>query len=193
MELFERRRYYACPYCSTFHFIETAVVDGVEVLGRDDAPCPVCSAPLAKAMLDNVHTIRYCGQCRGVLLPRGVFVDVINTRRAFAEGPPTPPGPVDARELKRVVTCPQCRQPMDVHPYYGPGNIVIDTCARCDVIWLDHGELKQVTDAPGKDRGVRAAPPPPPSGVRAAGGDDSGIRAVDRSDVASLLADLFLR
>lgn len=44
---------------------------------------------------------------------------------------------------------------MDVHPYYGPGNIVIDTCSRCDVIWLDFGELRQVTDAPGKDRGKR--------------------------------------
>ena len=52
---------------------------------------------------------------------------------------------------------------MDVHPYYGPGNIVIDTCSRCDVIWLDFGELKQVTDAPGRDRGSRFPPATPPA------------------------------
>ena len=47
---------------------------------------------------------------------------------------------------------------MDVHPYYGPGNVVIDTCSACDMVWLDYGELKQITDAPGQDRGTRMAP-----------------------------------
>jgi Zn-finger nucleic acid-binding protein len=51
---------------------------------------------------------------------------------------------------------------MDVHPYYGPGNIVIDSCSACDLIWLDHGELQQITDAPGRDRGTRAPLPGTP-------------------------------
>ena len=42
---------------------------------------------------------------------------------------------------------------MSTHPYYGPGNIVIDTCAGCGVIWLDFGELNRVVAAPGRDRG----------------------------------------
>jgi Zn-finger nucleic acid-binding protein len=41
---------------------------------------------------------------------------------------------------------------MDVHPYYGPGNVVIDTCIDCRVLWLDHGELRKIRDAPGRDR-----------------------------------------
>jgi Zn-finger nucleic acid-binding protein len=36
----------------------------------------------------------------------------------------------------------------------GPGTIVIDTCDRCNIIWLDYGELGRVVNAPGKDRGV---------------------------------------
>ena len=36
----------------------------------------------------------------------------------------------------------------------GPGTIVIDTCDGCNIIWLDHGELSRVINAPGKDRGV---------------------------------------
>jgi Zn-finger nucleic acid-binding protein len=154
MELFERRRYYFCAYCGTFDFIETSPQDGVEILERSHgAPCPVCAAPLAKALLDNVHPISYCERCTGMLVPRGSFVDVITSRRAAANGPTVTPAPLDPRELQRRIACPTCHERMDVHPYYGPGNILIDTCSRCDVIWLDNGELKQVGDAPGRDRG----------------------------------------
>ena len=153
MELFERRKYYFCRYCGTFDFIETSPQDGVEVLERSTgAPCPVCAAPLGKALLDNTHPISYCERCSGMLVARGAFVDVIGGRRAAASGPAVTPAPLDQRELERRVVCPLCQQPMDVHPYYGPGNIVIDSCAGCNLIWLDFGELKQVVDAPGRDR-----------------------------------------
>jgi Zn-finger nucleic acid-binding protein len=41
---------------------------------------------------------------------------------------------------------------MDVHPYGGPGNIVIDNCPHCRLNWLDSGEFFRVVRAPGKDR-----------------------------------------
>jgi len=44
---------------------------------------------------------------------------------------------------------------MATHPYYGPGNVVIDSCGQCELIWLDFGELEQIVAAPGKDRGSR--------------------------------------
>jgi Zn-finger nucleic acid-binding protein len=154
MELFERRRYYFCAYCGTFHFIETPAVDGVQVIDRPAAAlaCPLCSAPLARSLLDEAHLIEHCEQCRGVLMPRAEFADAVVRRRARESGAPVPPVPIDPRELKRKVTCPSCRARMDVHPYYGPGNVVIDTCSRCDLIWLDFGEFEQITDAPGRDR-----------------------------------------
>jgi Zn-finger nucleic acid-binding protein len=157
MELFERRRYYFCRYCGSFHFIDTAETDGVRVLeqSHDALPCPVCAGTLAAALLDDTHPVRYCEQCRGVLVPRARFVEAVHFRRAWTTTPPTPPVPLDKRELDRQVVCPSCRSRMDTHPYYGPGNVVIDTCAACDVIWLDYGELKQITDAPGGDRGRR--------------------------------------
>lgn len=195
MELFERRRYSFCRHCGSFHFIDAgAGHDGVQVLERaaNAAPCPVCAAPLAKALLDGTHAIQYCEQCRGVLVSRGAFVDVTTTRRAFAEGAPVPPQPIDQRELQRRMTCPVCQGGMDVHPYYGPGNVVIDTCSRCDVIWLDFGELRQIADAPGRDRGRRFAPAEPPDSRP----DDvrHDVRTPDRrqaGSLADLLADLF--
>jgi Zn-finger nucleic acid-binding protein len=56
-------------------------------------------------------------------------------------------------ELRRQLACPLCGRPMLAHPYLGPGNIVIDTCDTCNVIWLDYGELDRAVNAPGRDRG----------------------------------------
>ncbi len=37
---------------------------------------------------------------------------------------------------------------MDVHFYGGPGNVVIDSCEECSLIWLDRGELMRIAHAP---------------------------------------------
>jgi Zn-finger nucleic acid-binding protein len=157
MELFERRRYYFCQYCGTFDFIETPAVDGIQVLERsvEALPCPLCRVPLAKSLLDETHVIEHCERCRGLLIARAGFADAVGRRRGRASGPPAPPVPIDRRELNRRLVCPSCHEQMDVHPYYGPGNVVIDTCSQCDLLWLDFGELSQITDAPGRDRGER--------------------------------------
>ena len=159
MELFERRRYYSCAHCGTFHFIETPAVDGVQVLERSAMACPVCGEGLARSLLDEAWVVEHCERCRGLLMARATFAEAVGRRRARETGPGVPPVPLDRRELKRSMPCPSCGERMDVHPYHGPGNVVIDSCSRCDLIWLDHGELNQITDAPGADRGRR--PPPP--------------------------------
>jgi Zn-finger nucleic acid-binding protein len=157
MQLFAARRYFFCEHCGAFHFLDAPAVEGVRVLTRPASPrpCPLCAAPLATSVLDDAHAVEHCERCRGLLLPRASFSDAIGRRRARETGPPSAPAPLDPRELSRTIACPGCHAPMDVHPYYGPGNVVIDSCSRCDLIWLDYGELKQITEAPGKDRGRR--------------------------------------
>lgn len=155
MELFPTRGYFYCRYCSSFHFPETTAPDGVRVLS--DTPgqlgCPACGQALASALLDESHAVQYCRNCRGVLLSRGTFADVVRLRRAWATGAPANPIRPPQEELDRRVSCPRCGRELATHPYYGPGNVVIDSCDTCDVIWLDFGELKQIVDAPGRDRG----------------------------------------
>jgi Zn-finger nucleic acid-binding protein len=34
---------------------------------------------------------------------------------------------------------------METHPYGGGGNAVVDTCPRCDTIWLDAEELTVIS------------------------------------------------
>lgn len=157
MELFPSRGYFFCRYCGSFHFPETVGDDGVRVVaeGRGTGVCPICRKTLSSAMLDERHLVEYCVNCRGVLVSRSTFADVVRLRRAWATGPPGAPVPLSHAELQRRVECPRCAAPLETHPYFGPGNVVIDSCGACDVIWLDFGELKQIVDAPGSDRGGR--------------------------------------
>ena len=193
MELFERRRYYFCKYCGTFQFIEGPAGDGIQVLQRrgDGASCPLCTAPLARSLLDNAHAVQYCEKCRGVLIERPTFALAVQQRRARATGPGTPPAAVDRRELERRVTCPTCQTRMDVHPYYGPGNVVIDTCRQCDLVWLDFGELQQIDEAPGGDRGrpPRIAPPSPRPDAQL-GGRTASVDAAVHLDVGAPAIDV---
>lgn len=157
MELIESRRYFFCRHCGSFHFPEPVSAEGIRVLGRtaDAPPCPLCKGPLAAALLDDSHPVHFCATCRGVLLPRGTFATVVNARRAWASNPPAEARPLDRAALERKLSCPSCGAAFETSPYYGPGNVVIDRCEPCDIVWLDFGELRQIVDAPGRDRGTR--------------------------------------
>lgn len=158
MEFQERRRIFRCTHCGTDSLLETPEgLDGIRVVGpTDDAlRCPVCAVKMSKALLDGRHGVLFCAGCRGILIARARFALVVHERRAWPSGPPETPSPIDPREFGRHVCCPRCAGRMATHPYFGPGSVVIDTCEPCDLVWLDLGELKQIADAPGADRGRR--------------------------------------
>jgi Zn-finger nucleic acid-binding protein len=154
MELAASGRHFSCRHCGSTHFPEPAAADGIRVVGytTDARPCPVCATAMAHALLDE-QPVQVCERCRGLLLRRVTFADLIHAHRAWATSPARSPGPLPAKSLERQLTCPQCGEPFETYPYGGPGNVVIDGCARCDVIWLDYGEFRQIVDAPGRDRG----------------------------------------
>ena len=156
MELVESRRYFRCGHCATFHFPDAVEADGIRVVGTlaGALGCPVCKVAMAHALIDD-QPIDFCTTCRGVLLPRATFADVLNKRRAWATDPPAEPIPLDREALQRKLSCPKCGGRFDTYPNYGPGNVVIDSCTACDAVWLDFGEMQQMTNAPGRDRGSR--------------------------------------
>ncbi len=161
MALTESGRYFRCLHCGTFHFPEPVEADGIRIVGHapDALRCPVCGAGMDHAVLDGDFPVSFCGKCRGVLLPRASFARVVNQRRAWATRTPTTPAPLDRASLDRVLACPACGGRFSTYPYSGPGNVVIDNCITCDMLWLDFGEMKQIIDAPGKDRGDRQRAP----------------------------------
>jgi Zn-finger nucleic acid-binding protein len=153
MVVYPGQSYFFCEYCGSFHFPQESG-QGIRVLGTaDDIDfCPVCEVNLVHATIEELPVL-HCPRCLGFLVHPDSFVEIVKWRRARARGPAAKPIPLNPRELEREISCPYCSQEMSVHPYYGPGNIVIDNCVRCKIIWLDYGELGKVVDAPGRDRG----------------------------------------
>jgi Zn-finger nucleic acid-binding protein len=137
------RSYFRCPYCETFHFpVETG--DGIAVIGGETQhDCPVCSKTLTRAAIEG-HAVEYCGTCRGFLASNESFALLVLLKRARSNPAPQVPIPFARDELKRRVNCPCCRKAMDTHPYHAGGNAIIDTCFRCQVVWLDAGELNVI-------------------------------------------------
>lgn len=145
------RDYLCCDFCSTFHFPQELAesADGVKPLGQEsEIECPTCAVPLSAGAVEEIRVL-YCETCRGLLVDSEGFAEIIRTRRAKHALPASTPRPMDPEEFKRRVDCPACERKMEVHPYYGPGNVVIDSCCRCQVIWLDHGEIAAIQRAPG--------------------------------------------
>ena len=155
MTLYRENEYFVCKYCGSFYF-PSASRDDVRLLGEapGEIKCPLCRESLFLASFDDRHQGYHCRHCRGILLARAAFAEVVEARRAWANQPPDPPRPVNPKTLERRLRCPLCQHAMDTFLYYGPGNVVIDTCYACNVIWLDYGELSRAVNAPGRDRGA---------------------------------------
>ena len=140
-----------CDFCSSMRSIDStgdSLDRVVELNLPGKSNCPRCHEQLTVAAIDGVK-VEHCEQCRGILMEGDLFATVVRNRRADFRGSESRPVPLDAAQLKITVDCPSCEQPMEVHPYYGPGNIVIDSCCRCRLVWLDSGEMATIEIAPG--------------------------------------------
>jgi Zn-finger nucleic acid-binding protein len=126
--------------------------DDVDRVGWSDEftsfTCPRCEQALVKAALDD-HPALACPDCRGVMLANAAFGALVRQRRAAFRGAEFTPRPIDLEQLSDPVSCPGCGRTMEVHPYYGPGNQIIDSCCRCNLVWIDSGELTAIERAPG--------------------------------------------
>jgi Zn-finger nucleic acid-binding protein len=147
MRLQEGKDSLFCDYCNQVYTPPEAE-DGVRILDQQSSlACPVCAAPLAHAAMAH-HRVLYCAHCHGSLIKMEEFSSLLGDLRSRWRESPATPHPPEAQELRRRMNCPQCSRPMDTHYYSGPGNIVIDDCSRCELDWLDAGELMTMVRAP---------------------------------------------
>ena len=139
-----------CLHCGATQTVCT-LEEGHDRVGWGDEPsgtaCPRCAEGLENVVLEG-HQAEACPHCRGVLLTNGVFGAIIRHRRAEYRGAEFIPRPLDLDQLSDPVYCPGCQRTMEVHPYYGPGNQIIDSCCRCGLVWIDSGELTAIERAP---------------------------------------------
>jgi len=136
---------FQCDYCKSVYLPEKND-DGVRVLGEASGQdCPLCNVPLVHAVLAKVPII-YCKGCKGMLIPMQALEALIEELRVH-EGTESLLIAPDNDDLRRAIDCPQCHHRMDAHFYAGPGNVVIDSCEECSLIWLDRGELMHIVQA----------------------------------------------
>jgi Zn-finger nucleic acid-binding protein len=139
---------FKCDYCHAVYF-PGEEDDGVVLpaeRAESEYACPVCAIPLVHAAIDGISVL-YCTECRGLLMMMNTLPGLIdavkeNRDRASVQTPP------DAGDLKRTIQCPKCHRRMDTHYYAGPGNVIVDNCGDCWLLWLDRGELTRIAHAP---------------------------------------------
>jgi Zn-finger nucleic acid-binding protein len=137
---------YKCDYCQSVYVPEKDA-DGVQVLGEPTAEiCGLCNGPLVEGVLAKIR-ILYCTKCHGMLVPMATFATLIDEMRGTLSSH-TPQSAPDPDGLRRRINCPQCHKRMDTHFYAGPGNVIIDSCEDCGLIWLDQGEIMRIAHAP---------------------------------------------
>lgn len=140
-----------CVHCGAVASSRT-YDEGADRIAWSEIPsgtmCPRCGEGLADVAVDG-NAAHGCPQCRGMLMSNGAFGSLVRERRAGFRGANFTPQPVDLEQLTDPVSCPSCQRTMEVHPYYGPGNRIIDSCYRCGVVWIDSGELTAIERAPG--------------------------------------------
>jgi len=188
------QEYHRCSFCSSLIQLAAVSVDRILPGGVSlDTACPACSEFLHAGLIEG-RRVLYCRGCFGILLRHEDFSGIIQervARRASTE--PAEPRPIDPAALGRQLNCPSCRKPFEVHPYYGPGNIVVDTCAECGLIWLDHGELTRVEQASQVRSSLAAWGSSSISGLGTQSGDDSSQEPeLTELSPFRILADLLL-
>jgi Zn-finger nucleic acid-binding protein len=137
-----------CPHCGS-QAVPGLDEDGVLVVQPTAHHCPACQTLLADASIDGFQII-YCTGCHGVLIDMEKFVpllELLREQRYWSRSSQSPRN----RDAARILKCPLCQHEMDLHPYGGGGNVDVDSCETCGVLWLDRGELSRIVAAP--DRG----------------------------------------
>lgn len=137
-----------CEYCGT-QAVPATDEDGVVVLEPTTHLCPVCSKPLSNATLERQDML-YCAACHGMLFEMERFPPLLEILREHRYWSCSSQSPRDS-DSARTLHCPLCNGEMDEHAYGGGGNVNVDSCEKCDVIWLDRGELSRIVAAPDRD------------------------------------------
>src|SRR5580704_15020120 len=134
-----------CDYCGS-QKTPPMDEDGVVVLDPTSHLCPVCATPLANASIESQEML-YCTHCHGMLLDMEKFLPLLDVLREYRYWSRSSQAPRDFDD-GRVLHCPLCKHEMDHHPYGGGGNLAVDSCESCGVLWLDRGELSRIVAAP---------------------------------------------
>lgn len=109
--------------------------------------CPRCNVPLQSDTVKDMYfsnvSIESCPSCKGQWLQSDQLeflakeYDVVLLE--FRKIPPL-------KEQLKALTCPSCgiNQPMDKVEHERDAKVILDSCPKCNGVWLDKGELDAI-------------------------------------------------
>ncbi len=140
------RGLFLCDYCGS-EMLPPQEDDGVLVLDETRFICPVCGKKLNHGSLEQFGVL-HCRGCGGMLIAMDDLEPLVSALRAHRGRPSEYLTPRNAADAERSLVCPRCGGAMEGHPYGGGGNVNVDSCERCESVWMDKGELRKIAAAP---------------------------------------------
>ena len=113
--------------------------------------CPKCVGKLEEKNIENVKT-DVCWVCEGIWFDKDELEKVLEADSKDFNKIDLDRGGLDGKEVSDVykeldeksIKCPRCGEELKKELY--PKGIRIDTCAKCDGIWLDGGEIHKLRE-----------------------------------------------
>lgn len=112
--------------------------------------CPRCNQPLKEIDYEGVK-VDTCLSCQGEWLNDNEMTAINKARdivfasqmKASVPGAATPVAK-KVLQLSSRLKCPVCKVDMVEHNYAYDTGVIVDTCPKCEGIWLDKDELEHV-------------------------------------------------
>lgn len=105
--------------------------------------CSKCEVKLRREFYENVP-IHQCDSCTGHLLTGHRLKNIRQRREKQLEDFREELDAAGSDTLERI-RCPKCRLSMEKRcKEFGPSKFHVDRCRKCDLYWLDGGELAKV-------------------------------------------------
>lgn len=138
-----------CPSCDLVDVPRDKQEQLKPVGQQTDFHCPKC--PEINLEIGDLFgtQVCFCSECHGFVIDRMSLGELIGNLRASYNGPDDAPIQIDPAELHEICNCPACLERMETFNYYGPGNVVLDSCSECKLTWFNQGELGKIIRAPG--------------------------------------------
>jgi Zn-finger nucleic acid-binding protein len=107
--------------------------------------CPRCETPMQTIQMDDVE-VEHCSSCGGICLDYGELDELAEGMTGSLEYSTITDDRLETKDGQLVIACPKCAvsPAMRKIEFLGVGDIVLDRCDSCGVLWLDKNELDQI-------------------------------------------------
>jgi Mlc titration factor MtfA (ptsG expression regulator)/Zn-finger nucleic acid-binding protein len=118
--------------------------------GSTSMQCPRDGTSLKMQTYEADIQVDVCPSCRGMWLDGGKLQRIQETierdySKELTSIPPKPDASALARQREEpALRCPRCARPMVRKAHAYCSEVLIDVCAQCDGIWLDHREIEEL-------------------------------------------------